>query len=100
MKTSPTWTQNTPVAPWGQAVSGCGGRAQAGHHVGVHVAAVAVGVLAQQALALEAEALVEADGRLVVRVDLQLQPREVEPVVRQPDARAHERRADALALPL
>jgi hypothetical protein len=40
-------------------------------------------VPAQQPFALEAETFVEADGRVVVRVDFQLQPREVEPVVRE-----------------
>src|SRR6266446_1459883 len=49
---------------------------------------------------LKPEPLIQAYCCLVVCIDLQLQPHQVKPVIRQVKARAHERRSNTLALPL
>src|SRR6266566_3153921 len=57
-------------------------------------------MLAESSFTLKPEPFIQAYRWLVVCIDLQLQPRQVEPVIRQIKGRAHQRRSDALALPL
>src|SRR5262245_4709673 len=70
------------------------------HRICVHELTVAEGEFAVSAFDLESEFAIERNRRLIVRVNGQLDSREVQPFVGQLNHRPHHRRADALALPV
>src|SRR5947209_15831632 len=57
-------------------------------------------MLSHRPFTLKPEPLVQMYRRLVIRIDLKLQSREVEPVIRKVYPGLHQRRPDALSLPL
>src|SRR5215210_2198669 len=73
---------------------------QPGHRVGVHVLAIPEGEVMVCALDFEPELLIQGDRGGVVHIDVQLDAREVQPVVRQVQRRLHKRRPDAFTLPV
>ena len=70
------------------------------HHISIDIVAITIAVSDQCAFDEEAEFFVEPHGRFVVGVDFQLQPAQVQPLVRQVNGRLHERRTHALTLPI
>src|SRR5215470_20340519 len=72
--------------------------AQPRHRVGVHEHAAAEGVAPPRALDREAELLVESHRRLVVDIDRELQPSQVEPIVCDIDERPEQGRADPTSM--
>src|SRR3982074_643625 len=69
---------------------GMGSKPRPGDGQGIDVFAGAPGVGAQQPFPLEAETLVKGDGAGVVGIDVELQPREVPPAVREVDDGGHQ----------